>query len=135
MLDIRLTIGSMKHGGALLSLVIGNYERIFDFAYVPNDALYDLLMSTLRLSYTDSTIEFPHGSYLDFLTIKKITETSCRIEVDRMHFDVPTKAFFKAVLRMFDKFAHDFSVEEYNRHWGGFPTRELERLRKLYHSM
>jgi len=59
----------------------------------------------------------------------------CSIEIDDSCFELPIKNYCKAVLRMFDTYAFEFSTDDYIKNWGAFPKNDLEILRALYHGL
>lgn len=117
-------------------LLINGHEKMFCFEYVPNDPLYSILESAIKIiGNAESTIIFHNGSQKEFIAIKKVGDSSCRIETGTVYLDLPVKQFCKAVLRMFDTYVFAFSRDEYTDNWYTFPESDLERLRVLYHSL
>jgi hypothetical protein len=132
----EMIIKSLEHGWADLCLSFDDYETTFYFEYVPNDPLYDLLISAIRIPISiDSLIIFPNCSQREYMSVKKLENGFCRIEIEADSFDLSIKQYCKMILRMFDKFVFTYSKEEFIQHWGGFPDTEIERLRDIYHSM
>ena len=132
---IVLTINKLEYGWAELSLLIDDSEMMLSFENVPFDTLSILLENTLKLSYNmDSRVTFYNGSQKDSLTICRVNSDWCNIEIMNCFFELPNRALYKAVLRMFDKYVFAFSIETYEKNWGGFPKKELEVLRSIYHA-
>jgi len=133
--NLKITIKALNHGWTDLALIIDEQERMFCFEYVPNDPLYDLLESAIRImGRVDSTIIFHNNSHQEILSVKSIEKGLCCIEAEGIHAFLTVKHFARAVLRMFDSYVFDFSRSEYNAHWGSFPESDLEKLRNLYRS-
>ena len=132
----NLKINTLKHGWADLSLSISEDTKTLYFENVPFDTIYDILESALRMAGgIDSAITFYNCSQRDYLTIRKMENHFCQIEIDNSHLDLSIKEYCKAVLRMFDKFVFEFSIDDYTKNWGGFPKDDLEKLRTKYHAL
>jgi len=131
-----LSIKALEHGWAELTLMLSNCDKVYSFENVPNDPLYDLLESAMKINCKiDSTISFHNCSQIECLGIKNIENNLCCIEADGIHTVLSKKRFSKAVLRMFDSYIFDFSCDEYCNRWNAFPSKELEKLRELYCSL
>jgi len=131
-----LTINYLKSGWAELSLLIGEDEKTLYFENVPNDPIYEILESAIKSACNvDSTITLYNLSKRISLTIKKIENYLCRIEYDNSHWDLPVKTYCKSVLRMFDTYIFNFSIDDFTKNWGYFPEKDLERLRTIYHEL
>ena len=135
MIKFAITIDVLESGWADLSLLINGDKKTLYFENIPNDAIYELLVGALKIAGgIGSAVIFHNASQKTYLTVNKAENGLCRLEIDNDCFEIPVKQFCKSVLRMFDKYVFAFSKDEYTRHWGGFPERELERLREAYHS-
>jgi len=132
----RLSLEKLEHGWADLSLLFNEQEVFFYFEYVPNDALYDLILSAIRITGgIESSVLFHNGSQTERLTIQKLENQYCRVATEQFSADLSVKQFCRAVLRMFDGYTHTFSEEEYAASWCHFPEEDLKQLRGLYHSL
>ena len=136
MKGFSLKLNSLKYGWADLSLVMGETVKSLYFEYVPRDTLFDLLESAIRIAENvDSLITFYNCSQRDYLSISKTQNGFCRIEIDNSTFEVPIKEYCKAVLRIFDAYIYEFSIDDFNDNWIDFPTEYLERLRVQYYAL
>ena len=133
----RLSIKVLEHGWAELEIVINEQILLFFFEAVPVDALGRLLESGFRaiIGY-DSKIIFPNGSQKKVLTVKILDNLTCKVLIDGLSEELSVKQYVRAVLRMFDKYTHAYSKEEYIEGWNGFfPSDDLVRLRRQCHSI
>ncbi len=69
------------------------------------------------------------------MSVKISKSKICNISVDGITVTLSIKQYAKAVLRMFDKYMHDYSIEEYDLAWNSYPIQELEKLRSQYHAL
>ena len=147
---MNLTIEDLSYGGVSLSLILGKDSILLHFTYVPNDPLHELLESALGITIgIDSDIILYHAGPVNYLSVTKLDTNLCRMEFGKISgdtitiwtrrpilcYDVPIKAYCLAVLRMFDKYVYTFSMDEYKKHWRGFPKCRIERLRTKYHEL
>ena len=132
---MNLKIVLLNDGWVDLKIIMNEQSMMISFEYTPNDAFVELLMSSIQLcSYKDDfTIIFPNGSDRKLLFIKKIDKNYCKVSIGKHSEELSIKQFIRAVLMMFDKFAHDYSIEQYVEGWRHFfPQKELEILRANY---
>jgi len=81
------------------------------------------------------SLTFYNCSQRDYLSISKTQNGFCKIETDNCIYETPIKEYCKAVLRMFDAYVYEFSIEDFKSNWIGFPTEYLEKLRARYHTL
>ena len=134
--NFKLSIKMLEYEWADLELAVDGQEKLFYFEKVPNDPLYDLLESAIKIiGKVDSTITFHNGSQREYLTVKSAKNNLCHVETEGINLMLPVKQLTKAVLRMFDSYVFAFSRDEYCNQWSAFPSNEIEKLRVLYHSL
>lgn len=134
--EFILSIEELEHGWADLYLFLNGHDITLYFENIPNDPFCKLLESTMRIKDNrDSTIVFYNGSQKEYLSIKKLENGLCRIKYKYIYLDLPVKQFYKTILKMFDTYTFNFSIDKYNNNWSGFPKTELEELRNLYHTL
>ena len=133
-----LNIGKIEHGWADIEMVIGGQSLSITFEYAPNDALANLVESTLRLArYRDSTmIIFPDGSHRQCLSVEPTSDGNCKVSISDYSEELPIKQYCKVVFQMFDKYIHANSKEQYLDGWRcELPTQNLEALREQYRTL
>ena len=132
----KLSIKSLENQWADLTITVDGQEKVFCFERVPNDPLYDILESAIRITgKIDSTIIFHNCSQREYLSVKSVGNNSCCVEAESVRLTLPVKQFVRASLQMFDSYIFTFSRDEYCNHWSAFPSEDLERLRSLYRSL
>ena len=129
---LKLSINLLENRWADLALITEKQEKTFYFERVPNDPIYDLLESAIKIfGRIDSTIIFHNGSQREWLSVKSTENGMCRFETEGARLTVPIKQFSRAILRMFDSYIFEFSLDDYNNQWGEFPKKDIEKLRNL----
>ncbi|MCL2053318.1 MAG: hypothetical protein FWG90_02600 [Oscillospiraceae bacterium] len=132
--DLKITY--LKNGWAELSAAAGGSDLVLFFEYVPNDPIFELLESAIKISgRIGSVLVFYNCSQRNILKVSYVNDTTCRIEADNIRADLPVKAYCRAILRMFDTYIYQYSVDDYLNNWLGFPNNELEKLRAIYHNL
>jgi len=130
---INLSIKRLENGWAELTLAADGKGKSFHFENVPNDPLYDLLESAVKVfDKRDSAIIFHNHSQKEHLYVKSLENGLCCVEYEGIRLNIGVKQFSRAILRMFDSYIFDFSRDLYSEHWGAYPEKDVEKLRKLY---
>ena len=132
---IHFTIQVLEDGWAVIEVELNNQKMEITFEYTPNDGLYELIYSALELSRkAESVIEFPHHPDMStILIIEPFEDDQVRIKLSDIIDYVSIVQYYRAILRMFDKYLYEHSKEEYETTWRrSFPENEWKYLRALY---
>jgi len=135
---LNMNIEKLGNGWVDLELIIDGQSMLIVFEYTPNDALADILASSIQLlSHKDNfTITFPNGSEKQMLNVKKTECNTCKVSIGEFSEQLSMKQYVRAVLGLFDRFIYAHSIEQYAEGWRrSFPQKELEMLRASYRSL
>lgn len=134
--DFTMSLDSLEHGWACLSLEEGVHRGTYMFSHVGADALSGIVDTAIRLSGgVDSVVHFNMEPEEVTYLIKAQADGTFLLMIEGSSFRGSTRRYIRQVLKMFEQYglAHDGS--EYISHWHhAYPSEKLELLRRPLHS-
>lgn len=134
---MHLSIISLETGWVELEIEVDSFLRKLTFSYTPVDALSDLVKATLDVvDERNAEVELYCGSEKSVIYFESLEMGKCKLNIDDIDLYTVKIGLARAILRMFDRYAYEYSIEAYERAWRHhWPERYLELLRARLKTM